>query len=335
MPAAVVLDLEAEERGHLGDAGGLLHVVGDDHERVLLLQLVHQVLDRLGRDRVERRGRLVEQDDVGLDGDRAGDAEPLLLAAGEAERRPLEPVLDLVPDRGAPERLLDAVVEVVLHAEDAQAVGDVVVDRLRERVRALEDHADPAAHLDRVDAGAVEVGAVVEELAVDPRARDEVVHPVQAAQERRLAAARGADQRRDRVPVDLERDAADRERRAVGDREVVDVEDRVLRAARPAAARRPRRLAASAPVGSRSGWASDWGGSTMLTATSLAPAPGAAGCTACEQYRDGVVTRPSRSRHGCWKAAPRGSRRRPSAPLRPAPDAPPPRPARRPRASTA
>ena len=40
------------------------------------------------------------QDHVGLDGERAGDAEPLLLAAGEAERALLEPVLDLVPERG-------------------------------------------------------------------------------------------------------------------------------------------------------------------------------------------------------------------------------------------
>ena len=52
-----------------------------------------------GRDRVERRGRLVEQQHVGLDRDRAGDAEALLLAAGEAEGAVLEPVLDLVPER--------------------------------------------------------------------------------------------------------------------------------------------------------------------------------------------------------------------------------------------
>ena len=227
MPAPVLLDLEAEERGHLGDARGLLHVVGDDHERVLLLQLVHQVLDRLRRDRVERRGGLVEQHDIGLDGDRARDAEALLLAARQAERGALEPVLHLVPDRGALERLLDPVVEVVLHAEDAQAVGDVVVDRLRERVRALEDHPDAAAHLDRVDARAVQVGAVVEELAFDLGARHEVVHPVQAAQEGRLAAAGRADQRGDRVAVDVERDVLDRERGAVRDRQVVDVEDRV------------------------------------------------------------------------------------------------------------
>ena len=101
---SVVLDLEAEERRHVGDARGLLHVVGDDHERVVALQLVHQVLDRGGRDRVERGGRLVEQDHLGLDGERARDAEALLLAAGERERAALQPVLDLVPERRAAQR---------------------------------------------------------------------------------------------------------------------------------------------------------------------------------------------------------------------------------------
>ena len=63
------------------------------------------------------------------------------------------------------EGALDALVEVLLHPEHARRPGDVVVDRLRERVRLLEDHPDPAAHLDRVDAVAVEVGPVVQQLA--------------------------------------------------------------------------------------------------------------------------------------------------------------------------
>ena len=37
------------------DARRLLHVVGDDDDRVLALQLGHQVFDPAGRDRVERR----------------------------------------------------------------------------------------------------------------------------------------------------------------------------------------------------------------------------------------------------------------------------------------
>src|SRR5215211_3944420 len=74
-----------EEGRAVGDAGRLLHVVGDDHDRVVLLELLHQVLDAAGGDRVEGRGGLVHQDHVGGDGDGPGDAEPLLLAAGEGE----------------------------------------------------------------------------------------------------------------------------------------------------------------------------------------------------------------------------------------------------------
>ena len=95
----LLVDLDAEERRHVGDAGGLLHVVRDDDDRVLLLQLDHQILDRRGRDRVERRARLVHQDHLRLDRDAARDAEPLLLAAREAVGVVLEAVLDLVPER--------------------------------------------------------------------------------------------------------------------------------------------------------------------------------------------------------------------------------------------
>ena len=101
---AVLVQLDAEERRHVGDTCRLLHVVRDDHDRVLALQLVHQVLDARRRDRVERRRGLVHQDHVRLDGERARDAEALLLPAREAECVVLEPVLDLVPERGLAER---------------------------------------------------------------------------------------------------------------------------------------------------------------------------------------------------------------------------------------
>jgi len=102
-----------------------------------------------------------------------------MLAAREAERRSFEPALDLVPECRPAERLLDPVVEVVLHPEDAQAVGHVVVDRLRERVRSLEHHPDAPPHLDRIDPVAVEIDAVVEQAPVDLRARHQVVHPIE------------------------------------------------------------------------------------------------------------------------------------------------------------
>ena len=100
----VRVELDGEERGHVRHARRLLHVVRDDHDRVVLAQLHHQVLDPAGRDRVERRARLVHQDHVGLDREAARDAQPLLLAAGHAERVRLEPVLHLVPERAAAQR---------------------------------------------------------------------------------------------------------------------------------------------------------------------------------------------------------------------------------------
>ena len=162
--SSVGVHLDGEERGLVGDARGLLHVVRDDHDRVVLAQLHHQVLDPAGRDRIERRARLVHQDHVGLDREAARDAEPLLLAARHAEGVRLQPVLHLVPERAAAQRALDDLVHVALHAEHARAEGDVVVDRLRERVRLLEHHPDPLARLHRVHVRAVEVLAVVEDL---------------------------------------------------------------------------------------------------------------------------------------------------------------------------
>ena len=45
--AAVLAHLDAEEGRHVGDTRRLLHVVRDDHDRVLVLQLVDEVLDAL------------------------------------------------------------------------------------------------------------------------------------------------------------------------------------------------------------------------------------------------------------------------------------------------
>src|SRR6266849_2896358 len=81
------------ERGLVRNARGLLHVVGDDGDSVVL----RQFLDLRGRDRIERRAWLVEQDHLGPHRDGAGDAKPLLLAAGQAEAAGVQLVLDLVP----------------------------------------------------------------------------------------------------------------------------------------------------------------------------------------------------------------------------------------------
>src|SRR4029079_8728997 len=53
---------EIHECGEIGHTRSLLHVVGNDHDGVIVLELVNQLLDFGGGDRVERRAWLVEQD---------------------------------------------------------------------------------------------------------------------------------------------------------------------------------------------------------------------------------------------------------------------------------
>src|SRR5829696_50956 len=233
-PAGPVLlvgvQLDGEEGGHVRHPRGLLHVVCDDDDRVVLFQLEHQVLDPPGGDRVKGRAGLVHEDHVGVGGQGAGDAQALLLAARHAEGVGLQPVLYLVPERAAAQRVLHDLVHVALRAKDAGAEGDVVVDRLGERVGLLKDHPDALAHLNRVDRVVVEVLPVVDDLARDLRGGDEVVHPVQAADQGALAATGGPDERRDLVLVDREVDLADGRNSPVGDADVVELVDGIAAA---------------------------------------------------------------------------------------------------------
>jgi hypothetical protein len=168
---------------HVG-AGGLLHVVCNNGDGVVLLQDVDQLLDLGGGDRVECRAGLVEQDDLRLDGDGAGDAQPLLLAAGEAEAAGVELVLGLVPDGRAAQRVLDADVEIGFGhlLVKAHAEGDVIVDGHGKRRRLLEHHADLGAEQIDVLAGGEDVLAIEQDLAIRPLVRVEIVDAVDDTQ---------------------------------------------------------------------------------------------------------------------------------------------------------
>ena len=79
---------EIHDRDAVGDVLHHREVVGDEDvgEAEAALQVLQQVDDlRLDRD-VERRDRLVADDEARLDGERAGDADALALAAGEFVR---------------------------------------------------------------------------------------------------------------------------------------------------------------------------------------------------------------------------------------------------------
>ena len=70
-----------EQVGTVGDAQRLMHVVvGDEHADVFALQLEDDALDVLHGDGVDTGERLVQEDEVGVDGQGTGDLGAATLA---------------------------------------------------------------------------------------------------------------------------------------------------------------------------------------------------------------------------------------------------------------
>src|SRR5690606_17815154 len=164
------------------------------------------------RDRIEGGARLVHEEHLRLGRVGFRDVEPLLLAAGQAAAGIVEAGLHLVPQCRLPEGAFDHLGRRLppQGAGQPQAGQHVVADRHgRERVRLLEHHADPAAQEHRVDRAVVDGLAVEQDPAGDARERRLLVHPVDAADECRLAAAGRADDGGHPVLLDLHRDGAE------------------------------------------------------------------------------------------------------------------------------
>src|SRR5580704_10375566 len=175
---------------------------------VELDHLADQLFDLGGRDRIKCRAGLVEQDHFGLYGDGAGDAQPLLLPAGETQAVGVELSLHLFPERGAAQRRLDAPVELRLGQLfiEPDAERDILVDRHRERCRFLEHHADAGAQQVEILLGRKNVLAVEQDLALGALVGIEVVHPVENAQQGRFSATRRPDERHDLAGIERQVD---------------------------------------------------------------------------------------------------------------------------------
>src|SRR3546814_18140195 len=73
---------------------------------------------------------------------------------------------------------------------DARPIGDVLIDRLRERVGLLAHHAHTGAKMHHVHAGHVDILAVQRDVAFATRAFHGVVHPAERPQHGGLATPR-------------------------------------------------------------------------------------------------------------------------------------------------
>ena len=182
--------------GHLGDG----RVVRDQDDRLaqLLLQVDQQPQHALAGVEVERPGRLVAQQQLGVLGQRPGDGHALLLAAGKLRGEMVHPVLQ--PDQ--PQGLVD------VHRVAADLGDDHHVfagGEVGHEVVELEDEAD------RVAAVAGQLGGREGgDLAVaepDPAGGGRV-QPADDVQDRGLARAAGPDHHQQLARVDLQRHVA-------------------------------------------------------------------------------------------------------------------------------
>ena len=175
------------------------------NDSIILFQFQYKVLDLGGGDRIESGGRLVHEQHLRLRRERACNTDALLLATRHGQRGFLQAVLCLLPDRGAAQRALHDLVQLhaAFDAMRARAVGDVVVNGHGERVGFLEHHAHALTQKVHI-AVVINVLPVQADIACDPAALDQIVHPVKRAEQRRFAAAGRADKRRDLIGLDVQ-----------------------------------------------------------------------------------------------------------------------------------
>ncbi len=185
------LAADAQDGDLVAELDRLVDVVGDEDDGLaeLALQAQELVLELLAHDRVDGAERLVHEHDRRVGRERAGDADALLLAAGELRRvAPRHRGVEADPLH----ELHRAVAGLLLvPAEQQRHRRDVVDDgAVREQAGVLDDVADAAAQRGRVGLRGV--------LAVDEDpTRGQVDHPVDHPQRRRLAAPGGSDEHRD------------------------------------------------------------------------------------------------------------------------------------------
>jgi len=171
----------------------LLHIVSDDHLGVIVLQALHKALYLARGDGVEGAARLIEQDDVRLHGQGAGNTKPLLLSSGQAQSRLIQPLAYLFPEGGVLEAILHYLIDIPL-AVNSGTIGHVIINRHGKRIGLLEYHAYTLSEFHHIYILAIDVDIIIEDLTLDPDIGNQVVHAIEAADKCGLAAAGGADQ---------------------------------------------------------------------------------------------------------------------------------------------
>src|SRR5262245_12284117 len=194
--------IDVEKAGFIRHARRLLQIVRDNRDRIAFFQLDHQLLNSPRGNGVESGARLVHQQHFGIGRYGASDTQTLLLPTGQRQPAVFQLVLDFVPKRRPFQRLLDLFDYAALEFIDSETERNVVEYTRCEGIGLLENHADITPHCHGIDALFVNVLAAIFHVAFEAKTANQIIHPVQATQDRAFATSRGADEGSDGVFLD-------------------------------------------------------------------------------------------------------------------------------------
>ena len=185
--------------------------MGDDHhgDAQLLVDVLDEGQDGVGRVGVQRTGGLIAEQDFGVGGQRTGNGDALLLAAGELGRVGI----CLIGQAHHFQQLPGALFGIgLLHARKLHREADVLqAAALHQQIELLEDHGDVAAALTQGCGGqGLHRGAVDDDTALGG-----ALQQIDAAHQRGFARARHTDDAVDGAIGDGQVDVLQRIHRAV------------------------------------------------------------------------------------------------------------------------
>src|SRR5262249_15925609 len=91
---------------------------------------------------IQRRARLIEQQNFRLNRKASHDTKALLLSAGKLVSRLVEVIFYFVPERRVPKALLYGFCDRQFRTVDLQSVCNIIENRFREWIRPLKNHSD-------------------------------------------------------------------------------------------------------------------------------------------------------------------------------------------------
>ena len=143
------------------------------------------------RDRVQCRSRFIHKQNRRRYSHGTGYAQPLLLTTGQGKRRLFQLILHLIPQCGSFQGFLHPVADklIVFHPIYPKPVGHILENAFRERVGTLKDHPYALAQLVHLHGLVVYISPVNQNLPLQTRAGNEVVHAVEQTEEGGLATA--------------------------------------------------------------------------------------------------------------------------------------------------